>query len=334
METPPVQYVTTRDGCSIAYSVAGTGETLVWLPQLFSNVETFWNRGFLQPWVHGLAERYRLVLFDGRNQGMSSRAITLDGIDDLVTDLEAMVDHLRLDRFILLATDWFCHVAVKYAARSPSRLKALVLSTATIKNTAWPMEIYESLAAHDWPAFLRSQVAIGQVPNITESVRVLADTITREDWLQLVHAAAASEIMNELPNMQVPSLVLHAREFFSVPPEESMRFAALMPMAQLVLINGAQGMGQAEEGLRAIDGFVAGLPLDAPPTEVDRHSGLSLRETEVLRLLAIGCSNQQIADELVISLNTVRRHVSNIFDKIGAANRAQAAVYAREHGLT
>jgi DNA-binding NarL/FixJ family response regulator len=61
--------------------------------------------------------------------------------------------------------------------------------------------------------------------------------------------------------------------------------------------------------------------------------GLSVRELEVLRLLAAGRSNQQIADELVISLNTVRRHVSNVFDKTGAANRAQAAVYARDHGI-
>jgi NarL family two-component system response regulator LiaR len=60
---------------------------------------------------------------------------------------------------------------------------------------------------------------------------------------------------------------------------------------------------------------------------------LSLRELEVLRLLAAGRSNQQIADELVISLNTVRRHVSNIFDKTGVANRTEAAGYARDHGL-
>jgi NarL family two-component system response regulator LiaR len=60
---------------------------------------------------------------------------------------------------------------------------------------------------------------------------------------------------------------------------------------------------------------------------------LSSRELEVLRLLAAGRSNQQIADDLVISLNTVRRHVSNIFDKTGAANRTEAAVYARDHGL-
>ena len=53
----------------------------------------------------------------------------------------------------------------------------------------------------------------------------------------------------------------------------------------------------------------------------------------MLRLLGVGKSNAQIADELVISQNTVIRHVSNIFAKIGAENRAQAAVYARNHGI-
>jgi NarL family two-component system response regulator LiaR len=54
---------------------------------------------------------------------------------------------------------------------------------------------------------------------------------------------------------------------------------------------------------------------------------------EVLRLLAQGKGNQQIADELVISLNTVRRHVSNILDKTGLSNRTEAGVYAHRNNL-
>jgi DNA-binding CsgD family transcriptional regulator len=61
--------------------------------------------------------------------------------------------------------------------------------------------------------------------------------------------------------------------------------------------------------------------------------GLSEREVEILRLIAAGKSNQQIADALVISLNTVWRHVSNIFTKIGASNRAEAATYAHRNAL-
>lgn len=62
--------------------------------------------------------------------------------------------------------------------------------------------------------------------------------------------------------------------------------------------------------------------------------GLSAREVEVVRLVAQGRTNQQIADELFISLNTVARHVSHIFDKTGAANRVDAASYALRHGLS
>ena len=73
---------------------------------------------------------------------------------------------------------------------------------------------------------------------------------------------------------------------------------------------------------------------EQPPRPVS--SGLiplTGREVEVLVLIACGRSNQQIADELVISLNTVARHVSNIFCKTGAANRAAAAVLAARRGL-
>jgi LuxR family transcriptional regulator, maltose regulon positive regulatory protein len=60
---------------------------------------------------------------------------------------------------------------------------------------------------------------------------------------------------------------------------------------------------------------------------------LSERELEVLELLAAGRSNRQIADELVVALDTVKKHVSHILDKLGAANRTQAVTRARELAL-
>jgi LuxR family maltose regulon positive regulatory protein len=62
-------------------------------------------------------------------------------------------------------------------------------------------------------------------------------------------------------------------------------------------------------------------------------AALSAREVEVLQLLAAGRSNPAIAEELVVSLDTVKRHVSHLFSKLEVANRTQAVSRARELGL-
>jgi LuxR family maltose regulon positive regulatory protein len=56
---------------------------------------------------------------------------------------------------------------------------------------------------------------------------------------------------------------------------------------------------------------------------------LSQREREVLRLIAAGLSNPEIAQELVISVGTVKRHINHIYGKLGAQSRTQAIVKAR-----
>jgi ATP/maltotriose-dependent transcriptional regulator MalT len=65
----------------------------------------------------------------------------------------------------------------------------------------------------------------------------------------------------------------------------------------------------------------------------DLPRGLSEREVEVLRLIAAGKTNRQIAEELVISDHTVARHVQNIFAKLDVSSRAAATAFAFEHGL-
>ncbi len=72
---------------------------------------------------------------------------------------------------------------------------------------------------------------------------------------------------------------------------------------------------------------------EAQPETPDYPNGLSQREVEVLRLLALGKSNREIGDELVITEGTVRRHVSNVYDKIGVSNRTEATRYALREGL-
>jgi DNA-binding NarL/FixJ family response regulator len=73
--------------------------------------------------------------------------------------------------------------------------------------------------------------------------------------------------------------------------------------------------------------------------EIDRMlqrtlpGGLTEREAEVLRLVAEGRSNSDIARVLVLSPKTVERHLSNIFVKLDVSSRTAAAAYAHEHGL-
>jgi len=62
-------------------------------------------------------------------------------------------------------------------------------------------------------------------------------------------------------------------------------------------------------------------------------AGLTQREVEVLRLIALGKNNREIAEELVISLRTVAHHVTSILTKTGSANRTEAAAYATRQGL-
>ncbi|HSJ57101.1 MAG TPA: response regulator transcription factor [Anaerolineae bacterium] len=73
--------------------------------------------------------------------------------------------------------------------------------------------------------------------------------------------------------------------------------------------------------------------LHGPPDELENGKDLTGREVEVLSLVARGLSNQEIADELVVSERTVRKHVSNILAKLHLANRTQATLYALRAGI-
>jgi DNA-binding NarL/FixJ family response regulator len=73
-----------------------------------------------------------------------------------------------------------------------------------------------------------------------------------------------------------------------------------------------------------------GFTLDA---DLAQKIGLSKRETEVLQLISEGHSNQEIADELYVSLSTIKTHVSNVFSKLDVQRRTQAMKKVQELGL-
>jgi DNA-binding NarL/FixJ family response regulator len=62
-------------------------------------------------------------------------------------------------------------------------------------------------------------------------------------------------------------------------------------------------------------------------------AGLSVRETEIMRLVAVGRTNQEISDELFLSLSSVKTYLARIQSKIDARNRVEVAAWAWEHGV-
>jgi LuxR family maltose regulon positive regulatory protein len=103
------------------------------------------------------------------------------------------------------------------------------------------------------------------------------------------------------------------------------------PMAKLLYQAKARRLasGYAEELLLAA-GYAQ---RDGLPGGVNLIEALTPRELEVLKLIEAGCSNQEIAANLVISLPTVKRHISNIYSKLGASSRTQALARGRELNL-
>lgn len=91
-----------------------------------------------------------------------------------------------------------------------------------------------------------------------------------------------------------------------------------------------EALGAVQEAQRARALLQGGESAAVPE---DRPRGLSERELEVLRLLARGMSNQEIAEVLVLSVRTVQRHVDNIYTKIGIRGRAAAGAFAATHHI-
>jgi LuxR family maltose regulon positive regulatory protein len=83
--------------------------------------------------------------------------------------------------------------------------------------------------------------------------------------------------------------------------------------------------------------FGRDIPIEVPavsfPAPFEEYAELSQREIEILRLIGEGCSNQEIAECLFITLNTVKKHNSHIFAKLGVTSRTQAVARARQAGL-
>jgi len=108
-------------------------------------------------------------------------------------------------------------------------------------------------------------------------------------------------------------------------------------MALLKELKGARGTQEGDTVLASLHSAnvpsANSLPVQPAQPAAQGQQPLTQRELEVLRLIAQGLSNQEIASQLVLSQHTIHRHVANILTKLDLPSRAAAAAYAAKHSL-
>ena len=338
MNALQVQYARTPDGFSIAYAVRGEGTPLVLTPPALNHIQLVWDWPSHRTWLEGLSERFRLIQFDPRGQGMSTRGLPKDfSPEDYETDLETLVEHLGLDRFVLVGTCLFGHVALRYAARHADRVQSLVLLTTAVANSAWPLDQFAGLGRENWDLLLWSRLPPGLSPSETESrIEQTRQMITQEDAITRWNACARSDATDLLDQIRAPTLVMHPKNFVHLSSDEAVKLASRLPNAHLALIESDDPgnlHGRPAAALAALDDFVAGqlaskdVALSSLPP-VPSPIKLSRRQVEVLGLLARGRTNREMAEELVLSLRTVERHIEELYAKLNVRNRAEAIAFA------
>jgi len=344
MTTPQVQYIKTSDRYDIACFVAGQGRTLVRVPFPWTHISRLWSPDLGGRQFDAEAEHFRLVQYDGRGQGLSTRGLPDSlSLADYVHDLEAVVDSLGTDRFILGGMSSSAIVAIQYAVEHPERVEALVLWNYSDLHASVTFPGMFEILEHDWQQYVETLARMGFPELDPQHIEpVMFDTMTQADHLRQIQVFYGVSGEDLLARVRVPTLFMAARSgsrpaAHGATEPQARRWCAMLPGARLVLFDDARGGLSTLDGttppyVLAIEQFLrdigAGDTLNIPHAS----SNLSTRELEVLRLLAAGRSNPQIAEALVISSSTVAKHVTSIFTKTGTANRVEASAFAhRRH---
>jgi DNA-binding CsgD family transcriptional regulator len=253
-------------------------------------------------------------------------------VEPIELDLAAVVDTRSGERCVLVASNLFAATAIPYAAHQPERLKALVL----INPSATTLGLQEStpsllqLAETDWDFFLEVIARTDfshEEPGLAKGV--LRECTSQADFLTTWKAFLKQDYDSLLPSIKVPTLVINPPAgHYTVHDEICKRIAGRIPDARLVRLEDREAIAST------IEAFVAQLTERPNPRQSSYAlPPLSAREREVLRYLAVGHSNEEIARALVISASTVAKHVTNILAKTETKNRTQAADFARRTNL-
>ncbi len=351
-----IRFCTAADGVRIAYATSGSGPPMVKAANYLTHLEHDWNGPVWWHWLQELGRHHTLVRYDERGCGLSDWDVTDCSIDAWVQDMEAVVDALGLERFPLLGISQGASVSVAYAVKHPERVTHLVLfggyargrfnrnlSDEEMLQAETMINVIRVGWGKENPAF-RQLFSTMLMPDGTQAQHDCLNELARlssspENTAVMERVMYQIDVTDLARQVTTPGLVLHPRSDASVPFEEGRLLAALIPDARFVplesrnhiLVENEPAWTRFLAEVRAFLGVIGPENDTGGPREL--FPELTPRELDVLRLLAAGAGNEDIAAQLVIAPKTVRNYVSHIYEKLGVDSRAKAIVLAREAGL-
>jgi pimeloyl-ACP methyl ester carboxylesterase/DNA-binding CsgD family transcriptional regulator len=349
-----IRYLRTEDGVQLAWAEMGAGPTLIkaanWLSHLEYELESpVWGH-----WIRFFGEHFRFLRWDDRGCGLTDREVDELSFDRWLSDLEDVVAASGVDEpFALLGISSGAAVCVAYAARHPERVSQMILYGGYARGWARRMDseterAYQAmleLMRVGWgkpnPVF-RQVFTSRFIPGGSEAQigwfnELCRRTSSGEMAARLLEARSSIDVSNLLGAITAPTLVVHARDDDVCPVSEARHIAARIPGAQFVELDSRNHILLEDEPAWARFQEVVlefmGLAAPVDDREDPAFARLTAREREVLALISRGLANADIGERLAISEKTVRNHISNLFDKLGVWTRAQAIVFARDHGF-
>jgi pimeloyl-ACP methyl ester carboxylesterase/DNA-binding CsgD family transcriptional regulator len=351
---PSIRYLKTRDGVRLAWAALGAGPALVkaanWLSHLTYDLESpVWRH-----WIEFLSQHYRLIRYDERGSGMSDWEVPDLSPPRWAEDLEAVIGASDPgEQFVLLGMSQGTAAAVAYAVHHPQRVARLILYGGYARGWAQHpqsdgyrryraiVELAQLGWGKDNPVFRQlftAQFAPGaSAEQLAWFNELCRRTTTPEIATRLLAARAELNVTELLPQVQVPTLVLHARHDEIVPFAAGKQLAAEIANAEFIplesrnhiLLAAEPAWGHFKDAVLEFTG--------RPPSAAEADpllATLSARERQILAAVISGQSNAEIGAALFVSEKTVRNTLTRIFGKLGVRTRTQAAVLARDRGLS
>jgi pimeloyl-ACP methyl ester carboxylesterase/DNA-binding CsgD family transcriptional regulator len=342
-----IGFVPTPAG-QLAYACVGSGPPVVLAPWWVSHLADDWEGPSFRRFIEAIAVRRRVIRFDRLGTGCSDRDRAGDSftLDEEVASLEAVVDVVAPGAFDLLAISCGGCTAARYAARHPERVRRLVLyGTYADGRALGPADVRASMVdvvrAH-WGLGARLLADVfmpgADAERRTAFARFQRNAAGRDVAASLLELIYASDVRSDLTRIAAPTLVLHRRRDRAIRYALGREVAALVPDARFAELDGQAHLPWHGDGLAVVAAAaqLLGIPPPAAATAgsaPDALARLSAREREVLRLVARGLTDPQIAAQLVISPHTVHRHVANIRTKLELPSRSAAAAHAGRAGF-